>query len=216
MADHMVKMSEVPKGQRFRQFMDYYKYRVIASILVIAALVPLVYQNVFAPQPDATFLAATKQAVSAEVWDQVTESLSAMVPDENGDGESLAFVETVFADSSYQNKNGEYHMAYQTKLMALLQDATHALQIIDADMIEHFSVQACLATYEELPELPGHDSDEPILIPLRDLKPFREIQALPDNLFMSLRPREAVNRGRHKDEADYYDKQLELLRAMMA
>ncbi len=216
MADHIFKMSEVPKGQRFCQFMDYYKYRVIVTVCVILALVPLVYQNVFMPKPDVTILAATQTEIAPETWAKVTEALSGIVPDENGDGETLASVETVFASSEFQNKNGEYHMAYQTKLIALLKDAPCALQIIDDSMVEYFTVQGCLATFGELPDALGHDEKEHILIPLKESKLFRDMAELPDNLFLTMRPREAIGRGKHQNDADYYDKQIALFYAIVA
>ena len=215
MADHMVKLSEVPKGQRWQHFLDYYKYRVIIAVCLLIAAVPVVYYNFFEKKPDMMMLATYQIEVPETVWQEASEKISAMIPDYNEDGESLFLVEGIYADDSYAQKDGQMQMAYQTKLMAYLQEARYVLQIVDEEMYTYMEVQGCLAPYGELEDALGHAEDEIIKIPLKELKPFDSMDALPEGFYMTLRPKEAISRGIHKNDPEYYDRQIALLYAML-
>ncbi len=215
MADHMVKMSEVPKGQRWQHFLDYYKYRVIAVVFLLLAAIPVVYYNFFEQKPDMTILAAYQLEVPETLWQEASEKISPMIADYNEDGESIFLVEGIYADDSYAQKDGQMQMAYQTKLMAYLQDARHVLQIVDEEMYTYMEVQGCLATYSELKDTLGRNPEEFIKIPLKDLKPFDEMDALPDGFYMTLRPKNAIERGIYKNDPAFYERQLDLFYAMI-
>ena len=215
MADHMVKLSEVPKGQRWQYFMDYYKYRVIIAVCLLIAAVPVVYYNFFEQKPDMSILATYQLEVPETLWQEASEKISPMISDYNEDGETVFLVEGIYADDSYAQKDGQMQMAYQTKLMAYLQDARHVLQIVDEEMYTYMEVQGCLARYGELENTLGHDKEEFIKIPLKDLKPFDEMDSLPDGLYMTLRPKAAIERGIYKNDPVFYERQLDLFYAML-
>ena len=106
-------------------------------------------------------------------------------------------------------------MASQTRLSASIATAESALQIVDAGTIGYFEEQGLMACYNELPTLTEHDSDELIKIPLHELKPFRDIDELPDGLFMTLRPKELMQLGNSKKKLANYENQVAALLAMM-
>ncbi|MBQ2695700.1 MAG: hypothetical protein IJF61_00170 [Clostridia bacterium] len=215
MADHMYKPSEVPKGQRWRYFLDYYKYPTIFGVILLIALIYFLKSVVFAPKNDIVILAATRGYVSNEVWKQAEEKLKEMPLDINGDKKVLVDINDIFLDEVLETGDPEAFMLEETRLTSALMTAESALQIVDERMFAYLQNEDLLATYSELPDAKGNNPDELIKIPLETLEPFKSIENLPTDLYMTLRPKDAMQLGDSKKKIEAYEKQVEALVSMM-
>ncbi len=216
MADHVYKPSEVPKGQRWQQFKDYYRIPFIFAVIGVICVISILRTTVFSTKPDVTIIAATEGYVDYTVWEKAREGFSSMPLDLNEDGEVLIETEYVQLDEATMQSDPETYMAYQTKLVATLSTAESALQIVDEGMFEFFSEENLIGTYGELPDPMGHPADEAIKIPLETLPPFSQIENLPQGLYMTLRPEEAMQIHGSEKKLERYEKQIEVLVAMMS
>ena len=215
MADHMYKPSEVPKGQRWRYFLDYYKYPTIFGVIILIALIYFLKSVVFAPKNDMVILAATRTYVREEVWQQAEATLKEMPLDLNGDNKVLVDINDILLDETLEASDPEVFQLQQTRFTSSLVLAESALQIVDEKMFAYLQEEDLLATYEELSECQGQNAGEFIKIPLEALKPFQSIENLPEGLYMTLRPKDAMQLGNNKKKLEAYKKQVEALLFMM-
>lgn len=215
MADHVYKFREVPKGQRWNFFWDYYKIPVAVTIISVIALVSILKTTVFAPKKDIVIVTATETYVLPEVWSAVEEQLCLMPFDFNEDGKVLAELNVNHIDPKLQETDPETFMAIQAKLTASLSTAESALQIVDEKTVSFFREQALLGTYAEMPAVEGHAPEEELIIPLKELTPFKNVEGLPDGLFMILRPEDAMQIYGSEKKLANYKKQTDALFMMM-
>ncbi len=215
MADHVYKFKEVPKGQRWKFFWDYYKYPTLGIVVGIIAVIYFLQTVVFAPKKDISIIIATEAYVAQEVWTQANEALNAMPLDLNGDGKVIVEVNDNQLDPTMAQSDPETYQMLQTKLMASLTTAESALQIVDEAYFEVFEEEGLLGTYAELPDAMGHDAEEVIKIPLAELKPFCDVEGLPEGLFMTLRPEDGMQIRGSEKKLENYKKQIEVLLLMM-
>ncbi len=215
MADHVYKLREVPKGQRLKFFWDYYRIPVTVGIICVIALISILQTVVFAPKKDMTILVASETYVSWDIWEQVRDELCVMPLDLNEDGKVIVEINDNHITPDMQNTDPETYMAVQTKLMASLSTAESALQIVDEKTMEYFAEQQLLGTYAELPDVMGHEADEVIQIPLKELTPFKNVEGIPDGLYMTLRPKDAMQLGGSEAKLAAYKKQIDALLLML-
>ncbi|MBE7041718.1 MAG: hypothetical protein E7400_07115 [Ruminococcaceae bacterium] len=215
MADHVYKFKEVPKGQRWKFFWDYYKYPTLGIIVGVIAVISILQTVVFAPKKDISIIAATQTYVNQEIWNQAREALQAMPLDLNEDEKVIVEVNDNHVDPSMAETDPETYQMLQTKLVASLSTAESALQIIDEGTFDYFNDEGLLGTYAELPDAMGHEKDEIIKIPLSELKPFCDIEGLPEGLFMTLRPEAGMQIYGSEKKLENYKKQIEVLLLMM-
>ncbi len=215
MADHMYKPSEVPKGQRWQHFLDYYKIPTIIAVVAIIAVISLLKSTVFSTKPDISILASTKMYVDYAIWDEATAAFGEMPLDYNHDEKSTVSIDYINLNYYLHKNDPEVYSAYSTKLTASLASADSALQIVDEGMFEYFKAEGLVATYAECKELAGQAQEGDIKIPLRELAPFRDIEALPDGLFLTVRPHDAMQIGNSKKKQEKYENQLAALAVMM-
>ncbi len=215
MADHVYKLREVPKGERFKFFWDYYRYHTIGAVVAIIAIISFLTTVVFAPKRDLVILSASQVLVPAEVWLAIEAGLDAMPLDLNEDGKVLVDVNDNYIDPEWRESDPETYLAIQAKLTASLSTAESALQIVDENLMAYFREEGLLGTYKELPDAAGHDMDEEIAIPLKELAPFKDIEGLPDGLFMTLRPLDAMQIFGNEKKFNNYQRQIDALLLMM-
>ncbi|MBR6729248.1 MAG: hypothetical protein IKL80_03710, partial [Clostridia bacterium] len=79
----------------------------------------------------------------------------------------------------------------------------------------YLQAENVIGNYSELSDLRGHAPDEVIKIPLKELKPFKDFDALPDSLFMTLRPEAAMQIGNNEKKLNDYKQQVQALEYMM-
>ena len=215
MADHVYKFKEVPKGQRLKFFWDYYRIPVAVGIVGAIPLISILQTVVFAPKKDMSILVAGETYVAWDTWEQAQEKLCTMPLDLNEDGKVIVEINDNYIAPNMQNTDPEAYMAVQTKLMASLSVAESALQVVDEKIMEYFAEEQLLGTYAELPDTMGHEPTEVIQIPLKELKPFKHIEGIPDGLYMTLRPKEAMQLGNSEAKLAAYEKQIQALLLML-
>ncbi|MBE7010117.1 MAG: hypothetical protein E7418_01340 [Ruminococcaceae bacterium] len=216
MADHVYKLSEVPKGQRWQYFLDYYKIPTIVGLALLIAIISILKSTVFAPKNDLCILLASKAYVDHEVTRQIMDDMSRMPIDYDGDGEVLVSLDFVHLDPEAQQQDPEYFQAQQMKLMAILSTAQSALQIVDEEAYQYLLEEELIGAYGELSETHGHEASDMIKIPLTSLAPFRSYaEELPDGLFMTLRPKDAMQIHESEKKQEKYNYQIKVLETMM-
>ncbi len=215
MADHIYKPNEVPKGERWQYFRDYYLIKSIVVLLIIAAAISIIKSTVFAPRPDFHILAVHATPVSSETWNAVEGALNTMNLDHNGDETVLTDFCPIHLDENMEKADAEIYMANQNKLIATLSTAQYALQIVDEAFYQSFAEMELLGTYAELPDAMGHNPEEIIKIPLKELAPFNALNSLPDGLYMTLRPRDAMQLGNNKKKNQQYENHIQTLLLMI-
>jgi len=216
MADHVYKPTEVPKGQRWQYFLDYYKIPVIATVILIIAVISILKSTVFAPKTDVPLLFATEQFIDYEVCQEMQPDFEAMELDFDENGQVLVSFDCIHLDPNSQAQDPEYFNAQQMKLIAVLSSATSALQIVDESLYAYFESEELIGTYKELPDAHGHAPEEPVKIPLEELTPFKNYtDRLPSGLYMTVRPKDAMQLGDSKKKFENYMHQLEALEVMM-
>lgn len=215
MADHVYRVNEVPKGQRWQYFLDYYKYPVLILLLVVVVVISIIKSVFFAPETDVSILAVTNEQVESTFWDETIAAMSAMPLDFDGDEQSLVKFYTVTLNETMKQNEGELYAANQNKLMATLASATCALQIVDETNFALLQEENLLGTYAELPSFSGHLADEIIKIPLDTLAPFKALDGLPEGLYMTLRPQSAMQIGNSEKKLARYKDQVKALMTMI-
>ncbi|MBE7036628.1 MAG: hypothetical protein E7403_04980 [Ruminococcaceae bacterium] len=215
MADHIYKPHEVPKGERWQYFKDYYLKTTIVIVLILFALISIIKTTMFSPKPDVSLLVAYATPVNTEVWEEASAGLQAMPLDLNGDGSVLLDINPLHLDPNMEKTNVEMYIAAQNKFMVSLSAAEYALQIVDDNLFETLSHEELIGTYAELPDAMGHKPEDIIKIPLKELSPFNAIEDFPEGLYMTLRPKNAMQIGNSKKKLANYERQVQALMIMM-
>lgn len=213
MADHMIKMNEVPKGQRYQQFKDYYRIPVIIGIIVVIAVISILKTTVFSPKPDAFLLIASEAVCDEKFTEQIEEFYSKSGEDFNGDNKSLISITPVQYNDVQLKTDPEVGMAMQTKLMAVLSSAENILQIVDDELYEYFSNQGLIGTYSDLGEYATefeNESNDEIKIPLSEIPFFQNevFSGKTDGFYMTVRPRDGSQLGGKKKKIENYENQI--------
>lgn len=196
MSEETVKFKDVPKGKRFRQFMDYYKTPFIVGILVVIALISLVKTVFFPHVPEVEVLAATASVYLSE--DQITLIQDALVQD----GFEDVYVENSYVPSDENAENSQYMQAANSKLIALLASPTIYIYLVDEGMYQHMKAQNILGTYEDLGDV---GNTEEVKIPLRNIPAFAEADGLPDDLYLCIRAKDTAQLKSEKKTERYED-----------
>ena len=214
MADHMIKMSEVPKGQRYQQFKDYYRIPVIVGIIAVIMVVSILKTTVFAPKPDTFMLVATNYTVDSEFTDKIKTQYAEKGIDFNDDGKCLISITPLEYNEVQLKTDPEVGMAMQTKLMAVLSTAENIMQVVDDGMYEYFLEQDLIGTYADLGDKAAefeNASDEIIKIPLSDIPFFKseELLGKTDGYYMTIRPRAGSQLGDKEKKIKNYEEQID-------
>jgi len=216
MADHVYKPSEIPKGQRFQYFWDYYKIPVLVGVLILIAVVYFLKTVVFAPKTDVSILIASREYVDYEVTEQIAEKMRALTYDLDGDGKVEVSIDYIHLDPEAQQQDPEYYNAQKMKLVAILSTAETALQIVDEETYQYLEAEELIGTYGELSEDYGHAPDEAIKIPLSSFALFNQYnEQLPQGLFFTLRPKDAMRLGDGEKKLAVYMHQVAVLEDLM-
>lgn len=214
MADHMIKMSEVPKGQRYQQFKDYYRTPLIFGLIIAVMLISILKTTVFSPKPDAFVVMASKYDISAEFVDALENKYSEIGQDVNKDKKVLLSVTPITYNELALKTDPEVGVAMQTRMMGVLSTAENIIQIVDDDMYEYFMSQGLCGTYSDLGEdknIFDKSLDEVIKIPLSDIPFFNseEFSAEKDGLYMTIRPRDGSQLGKSEKKIKNYENQID-------
>ena len=208
MADHFVKISEVPKDQRLKYFWDYYKVHTFVVIFVVISLISIIKVTVFRTKEDAFILIAGQGAqVTSDVQSGVKQALSDESFDLNGDGKSYYDIQYIMLSQNDKDitsqMDAEVESVNAMKLTALFSTGNYVLQIVDEKMAEVIIYEGLAAKAESF-EGKNYISDNGyVKIPVSEtkLKDVFGVQA--DKYFIIPRGKDALSSGNDKKAGNY-------------
>lgn len=214
MADHMVKFSEVPKGQRFQQFKDYYKWPSFAALFALIVLIIFIKAALFAPKYDAFLLVSTKETLLEDTIKQIEATYAEKGLNLNGDKINSVSITEITYSNEMSKKTPNIAMAMQTKLLAAFASKENIIQIVDDESYDAFKAQDYIGTYKDLGakgDIFDKDKSEDVKIPLSCVPFFENIDALEnkDKLYLTIRPRIDAQL-KDKDALAEYERQLDV------
>lgn len=211
-ADHMYKMSDVPRGKRFRQFMDYYKYSAIAVLVVGVIVISLIKTIFFTPSPDSMILVAGSKFMDDILWNDLKVLIESTDIDFNNDGKSLVELNLNSIDENAKDKDPQYYNMSVQRMVAVLSTGDYIIQIVDDDMFTYLKDENLIGKYNELSDydIGNSNPDDDIKIPLKNVSLLNgsTLSKLSDNFYITLRPRDASTSEKKRDK---YNAQVELL-----
>lgn len=208
MADHFVKISEVPKEQRLQYFWDYYKIHTIVAIILVISIVSIVKATVFRTKEDSFVLIAGQTVpVTSDVKINVQNYLSNGEFDLNGDGKSFHNVEFVMLKSDEsQNQTTidvEVESVNLTKLTALFTTGNYVLQIVDETMAEVLIREGLVSKADSFEGKNYPEENGIVKIPVSDTKLKEAFGVNADKYFIMPRGRDGMSAGNDKKVKNY-------------
>ncbi|MBE7038809.1 MAG: hypothetical protein E7404_07910 [Ruminococcaceae bacterium] len=206
MADHIVKFKEVPKGQRFQFFWDYYRIPTIVGIIVAVVVVSLIKTVFFTPDPDINILITTQYTFSDENLEEFNKQVELMLDDYNGDNKKISLATPIAYNEKISENDPQYAMAALTKFNVELASGLNIIQITDDEMYKRYEASECLANYKVFEEFgvkcPVDNKTEIVKIPLSEIEVFSNIKHA-DELYLTVRPPMVQHTKKDKDKEFY-------------
>lgn len=208
MADHFVKISEVPKEKRLQYFWDYYKVHTIVAIILVICVISIIKTTVFRTKEDSYILIAGQTSpVTSDVKINVQNYLANGEFDLNGDGKSFHNVEFVMLKSSESQKqstmDAEVESVNLTKLTALFTTGNYVLQIVDETMAEVLIQEGLVAKTDSFEGKNYPEENGFVKIPVSDTKLKEAFGVSADKYFIIPRGRDGMSAGNDKKIKNY-------------
>ncbi|MBR3577116.1 MAG: hypothetical protein IKL42_06930 [Clostridia bacterium] len=208
MAENVRKMSEVPKGQRFQFFIDYFGGRTLLIIVGIICVAYIIYA-LNQPKPDARVLMASyEDFATQEVLGEIENAFNEQEMDFNEDGRVMMQVNYNYLDQKLMQTAPESYVTLQTKLMTSVGDTLQIYHILDESAYQLFYNFGAIGTYADFEGYEtGHAPEEYVKIPLSEISAFdKEILGKDaDKLFLTIRPKANAEVNRAKNLDNYND-----------
>lgn len=212
MADHMYKLSEIPKKQRLAHFWEYYK--IPAAIVIVVAIIALsmIKMIFFTPDPDNSILIATGKYVPLETWDKLESEFYAIAYDYNEDGANILDLNVNTLDESNETDIQHYAVANQ-KLIASLSTDEYIIQIVDETMYKFLKEERLIGTYAEfIGYNTGKPDSEDVKIPLKELDAFKESSSmLPNDYYITIRNRASAHVEGSEKKIKNYENHIDMV-----
>ena len=210
MADHMYKLSEVPKKQRLAHFWEYYKAPTIITIVVAIIVISMIKLMFFSTKPDNSVLFASDSVVPIEAELALEEELNAIAYDYNSDGKTSIDFNINIVDHSNEIDIQHYAIANQ-KLIANLSTDAYTIQIVDDVMFNFLKEEHLIGTYAEFV---GYDAgmpeNEDVKIPLKSLDAFKKSAShLHNEYYITIRDRFSSHIKGNEKKAQKYDNHID-------
>lgn len=181
MADHVYKLREVPKGQRIAFFWQYYRWPVLAGIVVLALAVSLLWNMFLRPRSDFSLLAVTGASVDADALQTELDTLlDADALDLNGDGRTTPDTRCL---TLTENSSDPYGSDMQ--LSVLLASGEYSVCLVDDEGYTRLSDAGALGVWGTLGDSTGHDADETVKLPASE-SPYLSGLSDADGLYLCL------------------------------
>ena len=218
MADHMVKFKEVPKGQRWQFFWDYYRVPTIVGIIIAIVVISLIKTIFFTPEPDINILLTTQYTFSDENLEKFNSKVENLIEDVDGDNKKIVLTTPIAYNEKVSETDPQYAMAALTKFNVELASGLNIIQITDDALYERYKVSECLATYEVFEnfgvKFSYEDKNEIVKIPLKEIKAFSDIDHA-DELYLTIRPPMAQHTKKDKDK-EFYVSNLNFVKKLIS
>lgn len=212
MADHMYKLSEVPKKKRLAHFWEYYKIPVIFTIVISVIVLSMIYSIFFSPKPDTYVLFASSNVVTLESLEKLESELYEKAFDYNGDKKNIIELNTNIVDSSNEIDIQHYAAANQ-KLIATLAMDSYIIQIVDETMFNFLKEEQLIGTYKDFTGYnTGMPEDKDVKIPLSSLAQFDESPSLlGGEFYLTIRDRYSAHIEGSEKKTQAYDNHIDML-----
>ena len=194
MADHMIKLSEVPKGQKWQYLWDYYRFPALAAVIGLIFAVSLIKTIFFTPKADVGIIFTTELSLSDSDGEKFDKAVNDALEDYNGDGKKLADTTRLAYSETSAQSDPQYAQAVLTKINVELAAGNDILQICDDKLYPTYEGNGCLATYKVFSDFgvdikhTGDDS-EIVKIPFSEIKAFSAIKSANGaEMYLTVRP----------------------------
>ncbi len=208
MADHMIKLKEVPKGQKLQYLWDYYRVPAIVTVISAIVVISLIKVIFFTSEPDINILLTTKNTVSDENINILNEKLDLVIEDYNDDDKKNHQTMPIVFNNEAAEQDPQYASAIYNKFVAELSTGLSIIQITDEEFFNRYETLECLATYAIFDEFgvkaPEGDKDAIVKIPLSEIKLFSDIKHN-EELYLTIRPPMNSHIEKKKDRQLYID-----------
>lgn len=211
MADHIYKLSEIPKKKRLAHFWEYYKIPTIFTVVIGIIVISLIYSMFFTPKPDTYFLFASSNVTTLESLEQLESELYEVAYDYNKDKKTLIELNTNIVDTTNEIDVQHYAVANQ-KLIATLATDSYIIQIVDETMFNFLKKEQLIGTYGEFKNYNTEKpSDEDVKIPLSELELFKESPSLLANeYYLTIRDRYSSHIEGSEKKIENYENHLDM------
>lgn len=181
MADHMIKLKEVPKGQKMQFLWDYYRYPALGAVIGIILVVSLVKTIFFTPKADINVIVTTRISLSEDDGKKFDEAVNNALEDYNGDNKKLAEITRLAYDAESSGSDIQYSQAVLTKINVELAAGDAILQFCDDKLYPIYENGGCVASYKVFDDFGveiNHKNDgDAVKIPLSSIKAFSDIKS---------------------------------------
>lgn len=223
--DKYMKLKDIPKGQRWAHFKEYYKFQTFMAVFFGVLLIILIKDVFFSEKADIVITESTTKYFSQEITDEMDRVFTEHSADYDGNGERNVSVFHVMFDLS-ANGDVQMFMAAQTKLLGQFQDDNNSIFLLNEDIYEYLlGDEKVEESYANLKEVVG-GSVTPLLregeeyrLYLKDIPAYQEselLQRIADDLFFVMRKEEHVNPKGKKDIAELYDRSVQMMESLAA
>ena len=220
-----MKLKDIPKGQRWAHFKEYYKFQTFMVVFFGALLIILVKDMFFSEKYDITITEATTRYYSEEVTGAMDTMFTEHSRDYDGNNKRNVAVFHITFDTSV-NADVQMFMAAQTKLLGQFQDENNSIFLLNEDIYEYLlGDEKVEDSYANLKEVVGgsvtpllREGDEYRLY-LKDIPAFQEsetLQLISDDLFFIMRKEEHVNPKGKAKIAELYDRSVQMMESLAA
>ena len=178
--DHIVKLKEVPKGQKLQYIWDYWRVPGILIIIGLFVAISLGKTIFFPPKVHMEVLFTCRYDVNEEQKTEMKKDLEDFYVANEGDNYKLTYVRNNVEIADIQP---EVYAADLSKLIVEITSASAYVFLADEDMFDALIADGLVSTYKEV----GIDSDEYIKISAD--KVFKN-DIYKGKFYFTLRPRE--------------------------
>ena len=220
MADHFVKIKEVPKKDRLKYFWDYYKVHTIVVILLIISAISIIRSTVFRTKEDSYILVAGYgNMISQEMQMNIADFLKNERFDLNGDGKVKHDIQYIMFSDNQNNQSipvdAEVESVTVMKLNALFTTGNYALQIVDSDMANVLIREGLAAKAEDFGKESFTTDGEYVKIPIEETILKDVFSDKVDKYFIMPRGKDDISYGNDKKIRNY-DNSLKLLNMLLS
>jgi len=206
----MFKFKDVPKGKRFKYFIDYYGGVTVVAIICLLMIISIVKVVFFRENEDLNILIS---AASTDLKVEHTDIIKNAIIDNydidfDGNGkEALVISEAIMSAAGMDDyKSAEQDLAAAMKLTSVIETSLCTIQLLDENMYNYLLEEQMIETYENL-EKYGFKGEGYIKIPLSETKLDPKNK---DPLYLTIRPE---NSSRIAPEA--YRAHIELVKQII-
>lgn len=134
--DKYVKIWDVPKGQRWAHYWNYYKIHTFVGIFVVLMVAMLIKDVVFKEKIDMVLTVSSVRSSTEEVSGELERVLGLYTEDFDGNGKRTTDVNQIVMSTDI-NADPQMVMAAQTRLIAQFQDKNAIIFLMDEEIYDY-------------------------------------------------------------------------------